>query len=161
VSMVCYGRFADAPPPERELLAVAEDGAATAWRSIAPVGGRFAGSVPDIGALCALVDAAIAAGPPSPLRVAPDAVIEEVEAGGVSVTLPLDQAPAGPWSDLAAACRTALEAVSSSLGAAVAAVGAAVEADGRLRLRHPARMRLPGAAHRRAGLDAGHGDALG
>jgi len=139
--MVRYGRFADAPPPERELLDVGDDGMATAWRSIAPAGGRFAGRVPDPDGLRALVEAAVAAAAPGAgssgaLRLPPDVVIETVEAGGISVTLPLDDAPPGPWAELAIACRTALAAVSSLPEAAMAVAAAALTADGTLHLEH-------------------------
>jgi hypothetical protein len=133
VSLVTYTRFADAPPPERELLEVAASGDARAWRSIAPVGGRFEGRVPDPDRLRALVEAAVAAGSPEAPRLPPDAVAETLDAGGKRATLPLDNPPAGPWADLAAACRAALDTVS---GHPLAAVGAAVAADGTLRLEH-------------------------
>lgn len=134
--MVRYGRYADAPPSERELLDAGDDGRATAWRSIAQAGGRFAGVVPDPDGLRALVEAAVRAEPPAPARVPPDAVVETVETGGVAVTLPLDNPPAGPWADLAVACRLALATLSGDPGAAVAAVAVALAADGGLRLEH-------------------------
>jgi hypothetical protein len=133
VSMVRYGRFADAPPPERELLDVADDGSATAWRSIGPAGGRFAGQVPDAARLRVLVEAALAVDAPTGVELPPDVVVETLEAGGRSATLPLDDAPAGPWADLAVACRAALVEVSAF---PVAAIGASLGADGSLHLEH-------------------------
>lgn len=133
MSLVRYGRFADAAPPERELLEVADDGSATAWRSIARAGGRFAGQVPDPARLHVLVEAAMAVDPPRSVELPPDVVVETLEVGGVEVTLPLDAPPAGPWADLAMACRAALVEVSAS---PVAAVGASIGADATLRLEH-------------------------
>jgi hypothetical protein len=133
VSAVTYGRFADGAPPERELLAVDDEGVATGWRSMGPIGGRVGGAVPDRAGLDAAIAAASDAPDPGPARLVPDAVREELEAGGHKVTLPLDDPPAGPWADLAAACRAALDAVTAQ---PVAAIEAAMDKDGGLRLAH-------------------------
>jgi len=131
--LVAFRRLNDAPPPERELLTVADDGTAEGWRSSGPVIGRFAGPVADPAGLRASVDAVAGVDPPVTSEAPPDASIETVEVEGcaasVEAGLPMD----GPWGALLEACREVLDAV---VEAPVAAIGADLAPSGELRLEH-------------------------
>ena len=132
MTLVDFKRLSDAPPPIRELLAVDDDGGATAWRSNGPAVGRFAGPVADLPGLRAAVDAARAAEPPDgDLRA--DAVAEVIETGGrrarVAARLPVE----GPWGALVEACRRVLDEVTTS---PVVAIAGDVGPGARLRLEH-------------------------
>jgi hypothetical protein len=131
--LIVFRRLNDAPPPERELLTVADDGRADVWRSSGPAVGRFAGDVPGVEALRAAVTAVEGAEPPATPGLPPDASVETVEAGGrtaqVEAGLPLP----GPWGALVGICRSLLDALVES---PVAAIAAELAPDGGLRLEH-------------------------
>lgn len=126
-----FRRLADAPPPERELLDVREDGTAVAWRSNGRAVGRFAGSVPNLDEVLAAVSAADGEAPPPPPDVPADAAVETVEIGGRAARfesrIPVD----GPWGPLVRTCRSLLETMT---GSPVAAIGAVLAPDGTMRL---------------------------
>ena len=139
MTLVDFKRHSDAPPPIRELLAVEDDGLATAWRSNGPAVGRFSGPVADRAGLEAAVDAARAAEPPEAALRA-DAVAERIETGGrqarVAAWLPGD----GPWGPLADACRRLLDEM---VTAPTAAIGGVLGPGARLRLEHRGDAPLP------------------
>jgi len=122
---VVYRRLADSPPPARELLSVEPDGGWTAWRSIAPVVGRFAGRLPDASAFTALVKAAADEPPVTLGRLPPDAAYEvlELDAGHISRFQEGDAVP-GPLGTLLTECRRLVDRPDGP----VAAIGLVIDA---------------------------------
>lgn len=140
MTVVAFRRLSAAPPPERELLTVHDDGRAEAWRSNGAAIGRFAGPVPDLEAFRAAAAAAAGAGaPPSP-ELPAGASLDEVEIGGVTARFEARDPVEGPWAALVEACRALLDGLVAS---PVAAIGLEVSADGGLRLLHRGSDVLP------------------
>jgi hypothetical protein len=131
--LVEFRRLSDTPPPERELLEVADDGTATAWRSNGAAIGRFAGPVADASDLRTFVAAAREADPPEPGEVPPGASVETIETGGATGRVVSRRQVAGPWAPLVEACRAILGEIVES---PVAAIGLVLAADGGMRLEH-------------------------
>lgn len=131
--LVSYRRQGNAPPPERELLTVDDDGEASGWRSIGRAIGWFGGPVPDLAALRAAVAAADRADLPSLPDLPPDASVETIEIGGRTAHVQARVTPDGPWSPAVEACRSLLDLLVAS---PVAAICAVVLTDGRVRLEH-------------------------
>ncbi len=126
-SRVAFARLSDAPPPAREMLAVAADGSWTAWRSIGAAIGRFAGAAgtgaADAGErIVELAEAAAAAEPPRAGELPPDATVDSLEVAGRSATIGSRDEPEGPWGALFAACRGLIEAATDHPAAAIALV---------------------------------------
>jgi hypothetical protein len=109
MSHVVFRRLSSAPPPERELLTVEEGGAFTMWRSLGPVVGRFAGTLPDPARLAALAAAAGGAAPPSgPGELPSGASVDFLEVGDSSARVEAEGGVPGPWGALLDACRQLL-----------------------------------------------------
>src|SRR5438270_6614307 len=141
VTALAFRRLSFAPPPEREMLTVNDDGRFELWRSNGPIVGRFAGAVPDATALAALVSAAAATPPPAvPSALPPDAATEVVEVGDTSATVEAGEGADGPWGELISACRRLLDQLRDEPVAAVALV---VESPTGARLEHRGREPLP------------------
>jgi hypothetical protein len=164
VTRIGYRRIAPGRPPERELLAVEADGSATGWRSNGPIVGRFAGRPPGVEAVLSLAEAALALDPAPLPELPPGAAVETVEAGSVSARFLAGRTPDGPWGELLAACREALEHLAAL---PLAAVAGELDADGTLRLVHRGSEVLPLELGRllvrtvrmRDGLETGRGQA--
>lgn len=137
-TLVTFSRLAAAPPPERELLTILDDGRAFAWRSTGSAIGRFGGLVPDLDTLRSTAATAIAsvAGPhrdAGPLELPPGAAYELVEAGRSMARFEARADVAGPWAPLVGRCRALLDELITS---PLAAIAATVEQDGLVRLVH-------------------------
>ena len=134
MSLVLFQRFSDMFPPERELLAVEEDGAFTLWRSFgADSIGRFGGTLPSGADLVRLAAAVKETTPPPSADLEPDASVEVINVGGVEVEVEAGLSPEGPWGELATACRPLLDQLTS---APLAAIQGDVGSGRSLTLRH-------------------------
>jgi hypothetical protein len=140
MTLVTYRRLADAPPPERELLAVEADGRASVWRSNGTAIGRFGGIVADLEGLRAAVVGAAAGAPPTVATLPPGAALEVVEAGGRTARVEARAPVNGPWSRLVEHCRRELDA---QVDAPLAAIAGALGVDGVFRLEHRGSAPLP------------------
>ncbi len=120
------------------------DGAIEVWRSNGALVGRLAGRAEDAGRLAALLEAARGEPLPGGRATPADAMFEVLEAGDATIELKPGDDPGGPWGDLLAACRDAVD----HPGAPIAAIGLVIEGPGRLRLEHR------GSATLRVGLGA-------
>jgi len=140
MSLVEFRRLADAPPPERELLAIEVDGAAVGWRSTGSSVGRFAGAVGDLEGLRAAAAHAEEGEPPKAAELPADASVERVVLGGRTASVEAGLPVAGPWGPLVDGCRRALDELVAS---PVAAIAGSVTADGTVRLEHRGRDVLP------------------
>jgi hypothetical protein len=140
MTLVEFKRLADAPPPERELLVVEDDGRAVAWRSNGRAVGRFAGPVRNAGGLRAAAESAMQADPPAVDGPRADASVEVVTTAGRTARVAARRPVEGPWSALVEACRSELDAITGSPLAAIAGV---VLPGGRLRLEHRGTEPLP------------------
>jgi hypothetical protein len=132
VTALTYRQLSAMPPPVREQLVLAPDGALVAWRSNGPEVGRFRGRSEDARRIEALGRAALHSPPPRPGLVSPDALFEIVEIGSLTVSLGTDSSVDGPWGSLLEACREIVE----HPGEPLAAVTIALDAPNRLRLEH-------------------------
>jgi hypothetical protein len=100
--MISYARLGGLGPADNETLDVHEPtGEFQAWRSHAPVAGRFRGRLDeaDREALAASAASALAAGVPQ-ATLRPDASREVVRLGGLRVVVETGVRPAGPWGEL-------------------------------------------------------------
>lgn len=140
MTLVEFKRLADAPPPERELLAVDDEGRAVAWRSTGTAVGRFSGAVRELDALQAAVASAGRADPPVAGDLRPDASVEVVTTGGRTARVAARRPVEGAWSPLVEACRSELDAIT---GSPLAAVAGTVLPWGGLRLEHRGADPLP------------------
>ncbi|HEY6569138.1 MAG TPA: hypothetical protein VIZ22_02560 [Candidatus Limnocylindrales bacterium] len=135
MTLVTWRRLSSMPPPERELLDVEADGSFRLWRSIAPVVGRFGGSLPAgvVSELEGLVSAVGSAAAPRPGSLPADASVEQLEVGGARSVFEAGAEADPPWGDLLAACRRIADARTDAPVAAIALeVGLT---DGRARIR--------------------------
>lgn len=134
MTILRYARLSDAPPPARDLLAVADDGTLSGWLSQGPLIGAYGGAVPDLARLRALVDAAGAAPVPDPGTLPLDATVESLEAGGRELRVRDGSVVDGPWGTLLDAVRALVE---GELGASPrAALALEIVAPACLRLEH-------------------------
>jgi hypothetical protein len=141
VSLVEYRRLSGAPPPERELLTVEEDGSFLLWRSIAPTVGRFAGVIPDPADLATLVAAAAdTPSPPRPTELPSGTSVEVVEVGDVTARVEAGVEVDGPWGALLSRLRDLSGDLTDQPLAAVALV---VDDPAMPRLEHRGREALP------------------
>jgi hypothetical protein len=120
MTMLRFQRLSGYPPPEREMLDIADDGTFTLWRSMGPVVGRFGGKVPDRDELAALVAAVEGSDPPEPGELPADAATETVETDGGTATVEAGEAVDGPWGDLFAAGRKLADELRDQPVAAIA-----------------------------------------
>ena len=144
MSELTYHRLSSSRPPLREQVVLNADGTVGVWRSNGPVVGRLAGRQEDGGRLTARLAAAVATPRPRDTATPADAVFEVLESGDETIELGPDASPGGPWGDLLAACRDAVD----HPGPPIAAIGLVIEGPGRLRLEHR------GSATLRVGLGA-------
>ena len=119
--LLTFRRIGSAPPPERELLAVEDDGSFTMWRSSGFVVGRFAGRLPDVEPLWALVAATAEVDPPSTTALPPGASGEKVIVGEVTASVEARRPVDGPWGALVDAARELLDRLIDQPLAAIAA----------------------------------------
>lgn len=140
MSLVVFRRLSSAPPPERELLTVADDGRVEAWRSNGAAVGRFAGTAPDLEALRAAVAAARAGSAPAAAELPAGASVEEVEIEGATARFEARAPVDGAWAPLVEACRSLLDSVVAS---PVAAIGLDLDEGGGMRLEHRGTETLP------------------
>jgi hypothetical protein len=141
VSGVVFWRVSSAPPPERELLTVDDGGSFTMWRSLGPVVGRFAGTLPDPGRLSALAAGAAAVPPPSGRELPPDTTVEVVELDETrSAQVEAGADAGGPWGALLSCCRQLIDDLTDQPSAAVTLVA---EDPFRPRLEHRGHDILP------------------
>lgn len=128
-----YRRLSAAPPPERELLTIEDDGRAAGWRSTGSAVGRFGGRVADMVAFLADLEEAGRSDVPDKQELPFDASVEALEVGGRTARFAARTAVDGPWAPLVGACRDLLDA---SVASPVAAIVCIVSGDGRVRLEH-------------------------
>lgn len=145
MTLVTWRRLSSMPPPEREILDVDDDGSFRLWRSIAPVVGRFGGSLPagsaaDIGRL---VEAVGSSAPPRSGSRPADASLEQLEIGGSLSVFEADADVSAPWGDLLAACRRLADELVDHPIAAIAVELELVEGGARIRLVHRGTETLP------------------
>jgi hypothetical protein len=140
MTLLRYRRLADAPPPERELLDIDEDGSFTMWRSNGPTIGRFEGQVTHIAELAGRAMAAASAAVPEAADIPADASMETVELEGGSLSVEAGEPVAGPWGEVLTACRSLLDALRDR---PVAAVTLEIVDAGHARLVHAGREVLP------------------
>ncbi len=145
MTLVTWRRLSSMFPPERELLDVDADGSFRLWRSIAPVVGRFggslsAGSAAEIARLVAAVGSSAAPGPGS---LPADASVEQLEIGEKRSVFEAGVDVAAPWGDLLAACRRLADERTDSPLAAIALEPELVAGGLRVRLVHRGSGVLP------------------
>lgn len=145
MTLVTWRRLSSMPPPERELLDVDADGAFRLWRSIAPVVGRFGGSLPAgaAGDLERLVAAVGSSAAPRPGSLPPDASVEQLEIAGVRSIFEAGADASAPWGELLAACRRIAEERTDSPVAAIELEFELAEGSARIRLVHRGTGTLP------------------
>lgn len=145
MTLVTWRRLSSMPPPEREILEVEPDGSFRLWRSIAPVVGRFGGSLPDDAAadLRRLVDAVGSSSAPRPGKVPPDASVEQLEIAGTLSVFEADGDLAAPWGDLLAACRRLADGLVDRPLAAIALEVDLADGGAQIRLVHRGSGSLP------------------
>jgi len=145
VTLVTWRRLSSMPPPERELLEVEPDGSFRLWRSIAPVIGRFGGSLPDDETvdLRGLVEAVGSSSAPRTGKLPPDASVEQVEIGGSLSVFEADGGVEAPWGDLLAACRRLADELVDQPTAAIALELELADGGARIRLVHRGTATLP------------------
>lgn len=122
MTLVTWRRLSSMFPPECELLDVDADGSFRLWRSIAPVVGRFGGSLPagPAAEIERLVTAVGSAAPARPGSLPADASVEQIEIEGALSVFEADAEVAAPWGDLLAACRRLAEERTDAPIAAIA-----------------------------------------
>jgi hypothetical protein len=142
MTMLVFGRYGTAYPPDREILRVEADGAFTMWRSYgAPAVGRFSGMVPSLTMLREQGQAAAAVSPPSAGPLEPDESVETLALDGRDeVELPAGIRLEGPWGVLLGSCRALLDELTALPSAAVVASFAGPAT---LRLAHAGTHPLP------------------
>jgi hypothetical protein len=142
MSVVVFRRLSSAPPPERELLTVDEAGTFRMWRSLGPMVGRFAGTLPDPARLAGLAAAAGGAAPPSgPGELPSGASVDFLEVENASSARVEAQSDVpGPWGALLDACRQLLGDLTAQ---PLAAVALHADDPARPRLDHRGQATLP------------------
>ncbi|MEI7744324.1 MAG: hypothetical protein WCK58_11335, partial [Chloroflexota bacterium] len=133
MTLLRYRRLSSAPPPDRELLTVEEDGTWSGWRSHGSVVGRFAGRLSDDAHLRGLLGAVVGAPPPRVGELRPDGAWERVLTDDAEMVVPAEAPVDGAWGALLDWCRLRLEGMTAE---PVAAIVATVEASGLVRLEH-------------------------
>ncbi len=126
-TLVTFRRSGGLPPPDWEVLEIAESGAFSLWRSVnrpasGPArAGRFTGELgqSELDALRAALKASPAQGGPAG-RVAPDSSIDRVRFAGRELTTPADAGPPGGWDAPVAQLRRLVDTLT---GHPLAAVG--------------------------------------
>lgn len=132
MSDLVYRRLSASRPPVREQAVLRPDGALEVWRSNGPVVGRLAGRATDAEAIATRFHAARREPRPGGGATPADAVFEVLETDDATIELRAGDDPGGPWGELLATCRDAVD----HPGAPIAAIGLVIEGPGRLRLEH-------------------------
>ncbi|HYO43981.1 MAG TPA: hypothetical protein VES19_12350, partial [Candidatus Limnocylindrales bacterium] len=138
MSELVYRRVAGGRDPDRDVLRAGADGESRVWRSRGATAGRFE-TRPEA---LVRVRAAIAgvAGIEVPAAFAgaspgSDVVAEHLSLDGATLAAPAATAADGPWGELLAACRAAVD----DPGEPVAVVAVVAEPPSRVRLEHRGR----------------------